>query len=166
MHNYKKIPDDKELKNRFDFYIKQIKQKDNCWFWGNSKNTHLYGILMYKGIKYLAHRVSYHFYKNDKLIDGLVIDHLCNNKKCVNPNHLKQTTIYENAFRPKRWSKLSNNRSIPALLFKGICKNGHVISSMQDISPCPSKFSACSYQCRKCKKVYMRKRYKRINMLE
>ena len=43
----------------------------------------------------LAHRYAY--YKEYGAVPkGLVISHSCNNKKCINPNHLSATTQSEN----------------------------------------------------------------------
>ena len=39
----------------------------------------------------LAHRYAYYL-AYGKIPEGLVISHDCNNKKCVNPKHLKATT--------------------------------------------------------------------------
>lgn len=54
-----------------------------------------------------AHRVSYEWH-NGKIPVGLTIDHLCENKGCVNPEHLEAVTREENGRRHnakgyKRW---------------------------------------------------------------
>lgn len=45
-----------------------------------------------------AHRVSYAVFVGE-LVDGLQIDHLCRNRKCINPKHLEQVTCAENLRR-------------------------------------------------------------------
>lgn len=45
-----------------------------------------------------VHRVSYQEF-NGPILPGLVIDHLCRNKKCVNPKHLEAITSGENVLR-------------------------------------------------------------------
>jgi hypothetical protein len=44
----------------------------------------------------MAHRFAYE-YLVGPIPDGLEIDHRCNNRRCVNPNHLRVTTRKENA---------------------------------------------------------------------
>lgn len=52
-----------------------------------------------------AHRFSYEVVKG-KIPDGLVIDHLCRNSKCVNPDHLEPVTQKENIIRGNLCSKI------------------------------------------------------------
>lgn len=46
----------------------------------------------------LAHRVAYEALVG-RIPDGLTLDHLCENKRCVNPDHLEPVTRAENLRR-------------------------------------------------------------------
>jgi len=82
---------------RFTKYI-QLDILSGCWIWKGNLNPDGYGVIKIKGKGLLAHRFSYEYY-NDKIKEGLTIDHLCRNKACVNPQHLEPVTLQENIKR-------------------------------------------------------------------
>lgn len=57
-----------------------------------------YGRLHVEGSKVWAHRYSYEMLTGP-IPDGLVIDHLCRNRACVNPAHMEPVTSRENLRR-------------------------------------------------------------------
>ncbi len=46
----------------------------------------------------MAHRVAYQLMIG-QIGQGLVLDHLCKNRRCCNPEHLEPVTIRENTLR-------------------------------------------------------------------
>lgn len=76
----------------------KVDPKTGCWIWQGSKARHGYGNMKWKGRTVHAHRAYYEHYK-EPIPQGLHIDHLCNNKSCVNPEHLEAVTIKTNVQR-------------------------------------------------------------------
>ena len=90
----------KENKNKI---INNIKIGDDCWEWtGGIRNDEGYGYLCFSGMNYkkrqVAHRVVYEIFIGD-IPDNMDLDHLCRNRKCVNPWHLEPVTRSENVKR-------------------------------------------------------------------
>lgn len=97
-----------------------IKKESDCWNWVGGLMSTGYGNIYIKNKGYLAHRVSYSLFKGEP-DKGLVIDHICRNRQCVNPDHLRAVTMRENA--------LENSVSISSKNHeKKTCKNGHSLS--------------------------------------
>ena len=71
-----------------------------CWIWQLFRDEDGYGIIKIKGKTLKAHRYFYELIKK-KIEKGKILDHLCNTPSCVNPEHLKETTIKENLRRGK-----------------------------------------------------------------
>ena len=71
-----------------------------CWTWIAGRTSRGYGSFGQGGPK---RRVYAHRYAYELLVgpipDGLVIDHLCRNPSCVNPDHLEPVTHQENCRR-------------------------------------------------------------------
>lgn len=71
-----------------------------CWIWRGCK-CHGYGYIGLDGKLKRAHRVYYEYF-GGKIPEGKVIDHLCMNKACVNPDHLEPVSPRENRVRAIR----------------------------------------------------------------
>lgn len=93
-------------------------QRDGCWEWTGGTQSRGYGQFWTGRAKMLAHRVSWEWSTGKRIPDGLVIDHLCRNKRCVNPNHLEPVTDYENRMVRGVWSDTTQDE----------CHRGHPLS--------------------------------------
>jgi hypothetical protein len=69
-----------------------------CWLWLGATDGKGYALIKINNTLYRAHRVSYALYVGN-LVDGLVIDHKCRVRCCLNPYHLEQVTNLENIAR-------------------------------------------------------------------
>jgi len=71
-----------------------IIQDNGCWEWQLSLNKHGYGLIGYKGKDCRVHRLSFEVFKHP--ITKPVILHSCDNRRCINPEHLSEGTQLEN----------------------------------------------------------------------
>jgi hypothetical protein len=69
-----------------------------CWIWSGAVHKSGYGQIKWKGKSTVAHRVIYELIKGE-IPTGLIIDHLCNVKLCVNPDHLEAVNYSLNTQR-------------------------------------------------------------------
>lgn len=84
------------LEQRFDAKVSKD-AATGCWNWTASTRSG-YGAFGVQGRILGAHRVAYERWSG-KIPDGLHIDHLCRNTRCVNPDHLEAVTQAENTRR-------------------------------------------------------------------
>lgn len=82
--------------------LNNIKKTDTCWEWTGRLDRNGYGIASKNKKNVFAHRVSLEIFGGEKLNPDLHVDHLCYNKRCVNPKHLEQVTPMENVQRAIR----------------------------------------------------------------
>lgn len=68
--------------------------ENGCWLWAGHRDTDGYG--QTSGGR--AHRIAYLTLVGE-IPDGMILDHLCRRRYCVNPEHLQPVTAQENALR-------------------------------------------------------------------
>lgn len=78
----------------------QTSSPTECWPWLMSIGNHGYGQIGWSENGHtrmvLAHRLAWHLV-NGVIPEELTIDHLCRNRRCCNPDHMRLATLSVNA---------------------------------------------------------------------
>lgn len=85
--------------DRLTFLADRIEVGEDCWNWTGYIQNNGYGAFRpTMRDLVLAHRAVYEA-TVEEITPGLELDHLCFNKRCVNPDHLEPVTHRENIRR-------------------------------------------------------------------
>ena len=69
-----------------------------CWVWKGRMGSKGYGAVSHRSVNFRAHRIAFELLKAE-IPPNLVLDHLCRNRACCNPDHLECVTNRENLMR-------------------------------------------------------------------
>jgi hypothetical protein len=88
---------------------------NGCWNWTAAINAAGYGVVGMAGKVLRVHRVIYE-HARGPIPEKLVLDHLCRNTACCNPDHLEAVTDAVNFSRGNHWAAVVRRT--------GLCRSG------------------------------------------
>lgn len=128
----------------------KVEKTDECWLWTAGLDRDGYGSFRMNNRNWRVHRIA--FEDTGQVIpEGLVIDHLCRVRNCVNPDHLEPVTNGENVLRGDTVTA-KNAR-------KTVCDSGH------DFTPENTGWQSSVTPKRYCKKCESDRNKKRRSYL-
>ena len=137
----------------------RIDGQTGCWLWTGHIDRGGYGALgmwvegaqKHKTVR--AHREAYESFIGP-IPSGLFLDHLCRNRRCVNPQHLEPVTLAENIRRGESPSAIAAR--------KVVCKRGHSLVALENVRVRPT-----GRTCRACDRIrWLNCRNKRLLVAE
>lgn len=112
-------------------------EPNGCWRWSGTVSGEGYGRIKRANLNVAAHRFFYEHYVGP-IPEGLVLDHLCRNRRCVNPAHLEVVTQAENKMRGVGFAGINAQ--------KLTCPKGHPLDGRYTVHGMPRR------RCKECKR--------------
>lgn len=125
----------------------KVDKTNDCWLWTAAK-VGGYGVFHINRKPFYAHRISWSI-QGRTLVNGMVTDHLCGVRFCVNPKHLEQVTQKINVNRGKLPKSIAGRTH---------CPQGHEYAG-NNLYIYKTKDNKSYRRCRECHRVEARRYY-------
>lgn len=125
-----------------------IARPDGCIEWTGRKNWAGYGQISVRGRNLSAHRMAYRV-AFGPIPDELVVDHLCRNRACINPEHLELVTTKENVLRGEGLTAVNARKTH--------CKHGHEFTEENTYV-----YRNGGRKCRECARIHQARYQERL----
>lgn len=125
---------------RFKRKVSWEPRTGRCWEWTGTLNSNGYGVFWDGDRAVYAHRWSYEHFVGP-IPEGMELDHLCRNPRCVRPSHLEPVTHRENMLRGVSPSAIQAKQTV--------CVRGHSLGPDGDVYITKKG----KRQCRACKRI-------------
>jgi hypothetical protein len=134
------------IHNTRETFWEKVEKTPTCWLWRGNKNKFGYGSISFLNKRHGAHRLAYEFIRGP-IPEDMVLDHLCRNPSCVNPDHLEIVTQRENILRGTAPAAIQAKKTH--------CKFGHEFNKENT----RFKNNAGHRVCRKCHAIKTNEKY-------
>jgi hypothetical protein len=119
------------LDSTLERFWSKVRVSDGCWLWTSAVVSGYGQFGMWKGRNVYAHRFSWELAHRMPVPDGMCVCHHCDNKLCVNPDHLFVGTYADNTADMMRKGRHYRQKN-PLV----VCKNGHPASERKHGKGC------------------------------
>lgn len=126
------------------------KRQGSCLLYTGVIDKYGYGQIGIAGKTYKIHRIVWEMLKG-KIPDGLVLDHLCKVRNCINISHLDVVTLGENTLRGNSFSGINAR--------KEFCDYGHEFNNENTHYTISTKSQKLHRRCKPCHKLANKKQH-------
>lgn len=143
---------------RENFNTKWIPEPNSgCWLWLAALDIGGYGKFSTNRRSMQAHRIGWNLYRGP-IPPGMMLDHMCRTRSCVNPDHMRIVTPFENS--------VENSLGPSALNYqKTHCTHGHPFSGENLKVYANPKLPGRFYRyCRACHAAYYQRKRGRLGL--
>lgn len=136
----------------------ELDPKTGCLNWNGSIDPNGYGAINVKNKKWGVHRFMMSLLQG-KIENDLQVCHHCDNRKCINPDHLFIGTRSDNMQDAKRKGRLANNRGkVMKTHLQWRTSDGKKICKYCGVIEGTVKFHTEEYMCIQCVWIVRMKR--------